>query len=137
MGIDNLHTLERHVFAGSGAFNLSQIPDREIDLGLTEEIGYGAGQLSPSHVSVMSQEPVISGGTTEIARFLTNIDAKTLLSRRNLPDHDLTVGMIGRRASKVGADADGKEAIGARAVKHPSRWGGSGFARLAAVENNL
>jgi len=75
MGVDNLHTLERHVFAGSGAFNLSQIPDREIDLGITEELGYGAGQLSPSHVSVMSQAPVISGGTTEIARFLTNIDA--------------------------------------------------------------
>jgi len=75
MGIDNLHTLERHVFAGSGAFNLSQLPDRDIDLGFTEELGYGAGQLSPSHVSVMSQDPVISGGTTEIARFLTNIDA--------------------------------------------------------------
>lgn len=66
------HTLGSLVFSG---FNLTQVMARTLNIGINKVVNYASGQVSPSFVGVMSSDPMLDCSTTEIARFLTNVDA--------------------------------------------------------------
>lgn len=64
-------------FTGGGAFQLRQLNQLSFDPAIQTVMNHAAGQAAPSYVGVMSQSPMISGTTTEIARFLTNCNYLT------------------------------------------------------------
>lgn len=77
MAVNAIHTLSSIDVTGSSAFNLHQLNSRSMDPGIAMAINHASGQVSPSFAGVMKLDPMISGVTTELARFLTNVSALT------------------------------------------------------------
>lgn len=80
MATTNVTTLREMVFSGTGAFNLVQCTSRSIDPAVSTAINHGGGEPAPSYISTLEARPLISFETTEISRFMTNVNYLTGLA---------------------------------------------------------
>lgn len=73
MSVNKAYTIGAIVVSGSPAFNLDGITQSSANTGAEILIQRAAGQADPTHTSVISQSPMISWTTTDIATALGSI----------------------------------------------------------------